>query len=251
VLKVAVLTERRFIDHSQPAAVMRAMRDRGHEVRVLVSEMVAARPGNMASWRSCDVVVARGAGPHLLSQARWLEVHGIPVLNPVRATILARDRELLVGTLLAAGVPVPQTWSARPEALAGLPGTAPTARTGDRLLRLSVIGHHVWAVPRGVSARLPGDRPSLQPVPPRMSELALAVGRAVGLDLFSVDVVRQPDGPVVVGVDSCPSYECVPAASRHIADVVEHRAAQPPAPETAPLVAGRTAAPATVTSLRP
>ncbi len=48
----------------------------------------------------------------------------------------------------------------------------------------------------------------------------LAVGGTLHLDIYGVDVVEGPDGPVLVDVNAFPSCRGVPGAARAIAGVL-------------------------------
>jgi ribosomal protein S6--L-glutamate ligase len=53
-----------------------------------------------------------------------------------------------------------------------------------------------------------------------LRELALAVGRAFGLDIYGIDVVETPDGYVVLDVNDFPSFGMVPDAAARLARTV-------------------------------
>jgi len=57
-------------------------------------------------------------------------------------------------------------------------------------------------------------------VTPRLRELALAVGRAFGLDIYGIDVVETADGWVVLDVNDFPSFGMVPEAAARLARTV-------------------------------
>jgi ribosomal protein S6--L-glutamate ligase len=54
-------------------------------------------------------------------------------------------------------------------------------------------------------------------VTPELRELALAVGRAFGLDIYGIDVVETPDGYVVLDVNDFPGFGKVPHAAQRLA----------------------------------
>jgi ribosomal protein S6--L-glutamate ligase len=58
------------------------------------------------------------------------------------------------------------------------------------------------------------------PVTPQLRSLALAVGRAFGLDIYGIDVVETPQGPVVLDVNDFPSFGMVPEAAHRLARTV-------------------------------
>jgi ribosomal protein S6--L-glutamate ligase len=58
------------------------------------------------------------------------------------------------------------------------------------------------------------------PVTPELRALALAVGRAFGLDIYGIDVVETPRGWVVLDVNDFPSFGNVPEAAHRLAGTV-------------------------------
>ena len=58
------------------------------------------------------------------------------------------------------------------------------------------------------------------PVTPELRELALAVGRAFGLDIYGIDVVETPDGYMVLDINDFPSFGKVPQAAERLARTV-------------------------------
>lgn len=53
-------------------------------------------------------------------------------------------------------------------------------------------------------------------------ELALRIGYAFGLDIYGLDIVETPQGPVVVDINDFPSFGLVPAAVQRIASYILH-----------------------------
>lgn len=260
--RVAVLTESQFVTRRQPMAVVTTLRDRGHQVDLLIAGRVGARLGDLSHWANYDVLLTRGSSPELVGLARWLTSYGIPVVNGPDAVTAVSDRSTQVLALSRAGVPVPETWLSRPRSLSGLPadnfplavheiGTNPLACTQiarnpadlaalsgngavalvQRIpqhtsldVRLIGVGAHVWTAPRRHPPRTPGGGPLLTP---ELESLALYVAGALGLDLYQVDVVRTADGLVVTGVHAYPDYDSMPGADAMIADLVLCRGSQP------------------------
>lgn len=77
------------------------------------------------------------------------------------------------------------------------------------------------------------------PLSAEVAAIAAQVGAVYGLDLYGVDVLLGPDGPVVVDVNDFPSFRQVPDAAARVARAVLELAraggcAQPPAPVPAP-----------------
>ena len=57
-------------------------------------------------------------------------------------------------------------------------------------------------------------------VPPELRELALAVGRAFGLDIYGIDVVETPDGYVVLDINDFPGFGKAPWVVEQLARTV-------------------------------
>ncbi|MEV7520603.1 hypothetical protein [Streptomyces sp. NPDC091371] len=58
------------------------------------------------------------------------------------------------------------------------------------------------------------------PLSAEVAEIAARVGAVYGLDLYGVDVLLGPDGPVVVDVNDFPSFRQVPEAAARVAGAV-------------------------------
>lgn len=82
------------------------------------------------------------------------------------------------------------------------------------------------------------DRPV--PLSAEIAEIAARVGEVFGLDLYGVDIVLGPEGPIVVDINDFPSFRQVPQAVSVVAsaviDLARGRASWTPA-HTEPLVA--------------
>lgn len=101
-------------------------------------------------------------------------------------------------------------------------------------LKLYGIGEDIWAV-RKPSPLLPNGTPSsdesngrssiaeLLPTTPALQELGRRCGALFGLELFGVDCIQTPEGPVVIEVNEFPNYTGVPDAGEKLADYVIKR----------------------------
>jgi ribosomal protein S6--L-glutamate ligase len=96
-------------------------------------------------------------------------------------------------------------------------------------LKLYGIGRDVWAVRKESPISFTGPGPAvprptsgaeLVPLDRRLEEIALTCGRALGLELWGVDVALTPRGPVIIEVNDFPTYSAVPAAGAAIASHV-------------------------------
>ncbi|UQW99737.1 ATP-grasp domain-containing protein [Streptomyces sp. RerS4] len=65
-----------------------------------------------------------------------------------------------------------------------------------------------------------GVRERRVPLPREVAAIASRVGEVYGLDLYGVDVLLGPDGPVVVDVNDFPSFRQVPDAAARVARAV-------------------------------
>jgi ribosomal protein S6--L-glutamate ligase len=88
-------------------------------------------------------------------------------------------------------------------------------------LKLYNTGNEVFAAVRR-SPLHPGADVAEEaiPVTPELRSLALAVGRVFGLDIYGLDVVETPQGPVVLDVNDFPSFGMVPEAAHRLARTV-------------------------------
>ncbi|MGW5851693.1 ATP-grasp domain-containing protein [Streptomyces sp. NPDC055254] len=66
----------------------------------------------------------------------------------------------------------------------------------------------------------PSVRERRVPLSTEVAEIAARVGSVYGLDLYGVDVLLGPDGPVVVDVNDFPSFRQVPDAAARVARAV-------------------------------
>ncbi|MFD4870194.1 RimK family alpha-L-glutamate ligase [Streptomyces sp. NPDC058412] len=88
----------------------------------------------------------------------------------------------------------------------------------------------------------PSVRERRVPLSAEVAAIAAQVGAVYGLDLYGVDVLLGPDGPVVVDVNDFPSFRQVPDAAARVARAVLDLArrggpAQPPAASPQPAAA--------------
>lgn len=104
--------------------------------------------------------------------------------------------------------------------------------SGGYDLKLYGIGRDVFAVRKSSPVLFDGPGPATvrevqgaQPVEldAELEEIALTCGRALGLELWGVDVALTPRGPVVIEVNDFPTYSAVPGAGAAIARHVLRR----------------------------
>ncbi|MEV6774121.1 ATP-grasp domain-containing protein [Nocardia sp. NPDC051030] len=93
-------------------------------------------------------------------------------------------------------------------------------------LKIYCVGGRLHGTER-TSPLARGERGPDKPVPlsREIADIAARVGEVFGLDLYGVDVVLGPDGPVVVDVNDFPSFrkvpEAVPTVARAIMDLAQ------------------------------
>ena len=197
-----------------------------------------------------------------LSIAGALHARGARLLNPYESCATTQNKIVAVRRLRAVGVPVPRSWVTgdlellrplaertplivkpylghrglgihvvrSPADLARIPQPDAAVIVQEYVegsgedLKLYVVGEDVFAVRKTFSPEsftVPG-RPST--VTAEARDLALGVGRALGLGLYGVDVVEGADGPVAVDVNYFPGYKGVPGAGALIASYIERYA---------------------------
>jgi ribosomal protein S6--L-glutamate ligase len=210
-----------------------------------------------------DLYVLKSHTELSLSIAGALHARGARLLNPYESCLAAQNKIVWARWLGAAGVPVPRSWAtgdlallralvaetplivkpylghrgagihvARdPEDLDRLPPPEPAfvvqehiEGDGEDDLKLYVVGDEVFGVRKPFSSKsftVPG-RPCV--VSPELREIAVEVGRILGLGLYGIDVIESADGARVVDVNYFPGYKGVPGAGALIASYVERYA---------------------------
>jgi ribosomal protein S6--L-glutamate ligase len=85
-------------------------------------------------------------------------------------------------------------------------------------IKLYVMGKEVYSVAKKspLHPQVPVDK-QLIPITFQMRNLALRVGKIFGLDIYGLDIVETPHGPVVVDINDFPSFGLVPNAIPRVA----------------------------------
>ncbi len=202
-----------------------------------------------------DVYMIQSANPLTLGLEPVLEAKGARLVNPYQASLFANDPILVAAALMQARIRTPRTGvAARPSQLStklaghgvvlqssyarqGYESTRDSQRTGIPIRSSDddpVVGqaavrnirdqYTAYAVGERVVAlraepRDNGRRPAR---PVRLSrqgeETARACGAALGLELYSVDMVEDADGVQVLDIHSFPDYLDVPDAAQWLAE---------------------------------
>jgi ribosomal protein S6--L-glutamate ligase len=204
-----------------------------------------------------DLYVLKSGTETALSVAGSLHARGAALLNPYPVAAACRDKVVTSAILAAAHVPVPQTFVAgNAEALASALHDGPlvvkpyrgsqgrgvrVVRRASDLARLAdtpgpvfaqrhhppdgvdhklyCIGDQVFGVRRVWPARTYEEKLGTPfTVSHELREIAVAAGRAFGIDLYGVDVVISGGTPVVVDFSSFPGFKGVPDAALRLAD---------------------------------
>ncbi len=88
-------------------------------------------------------------------------------------------------------------------------------------LKVYCVGGELYATergsPLGPDRGVRGRRVTLSP---EVAAIAAEVGAVYGLDLYGVDILLGPDGPVVVDVNDFPSFKEVPDAAARVGRAV-------------------------------
>jgi ribosomal protein S6--L-glutamate ligase len=98
--------------------------------------------------------------------------------------------------------------------------------SGSIDLKLYGVGEQLWAVRRPSplgGAGHPVSPPELVELTPALVRIAGACREAFQLELYGVDVLDSPRGPLVVDVNEFPNYTGVAGAPRAIAELVRSR----------------------------
>ncbi|MFD7900077.1 RimK family alpha-L-glutamate ligase [Streptomyces sp. NPDC059743] len=97
----------------------------------------------------------------------------------------------------------------------------PYVRNSGIDLKVYCVGGELYATER--CSPLHPDRPAHErrvPLSAEIAGMAAEVGAVYGLDLYGVDVLLGPDGPVIVDVNDFPSFRLVPDAVERVARAV-------------------------------
>lgn len=224
------------------------------------------RPSALANIRpEHDLYVLRTVNDTSLSLAWILERQGVRCINSVLVSQTCRDKAVVASLLNRAGVPVPETWLAeRPIQLApaladgplvvkplhgsqgrgvqmvrhleelleignpGEPVIAQRYQPGDgKDRKLYCMGSEMFGIKRQWPARTYEQKQG-EPftLTPELEGIALAVGEAIGTDLFGLDIVIDRGQPYVVDVNPFPGFKGVGDAAVRLAGYIYAAAAE-------------------------
>lgn len=221
----------------------------------LIDLSAAVRSGTHDAW--VLKTVSGGPGLTLLEAAAAV---GLTTVNNARAIRPVRDKALAAVVARQHGLPMPATYAAAvPTAFTAIPDAhfplvvKPADGSSCRDVHLVPSPEHLAAVPpdQGLMIAQPyvpnpgtdlkiycvgGElhatvrrsplhpdravRERQVPLPDEAGRLAARVGEVFGLDLYGVDIVLGPDGPVIVDINDFPSFRHVPDAVARVSRAV-------------------------------
>jgi ribosomal protein S6--L-glutamate ligase len=255
-LRIGFLVPRHSHDSkSHMPVVMRLLAEAGVEVEVLRPAPRIIELARLDA--ECDLYVLKKLNGLALSLAGALHARGAAIVNPYPVTVALSDKIIACRILQAAGVPTPATYVAshlgelvplldggplvvKPHRGTCGSGVCIVQSAPDLAQVQSAKGEPVFAQryhkPDGPDRKIYciGDRVfGVKKVFPRHSEvekhgepftpsaelrdIALSCGRALGIDLYGVDIVESDGRPYVVDMSSIPGFKGVPDAASHLA----------------------------------
>ncbi|MFJ6749402.1 MULTISPECIES: RimK family alpha-L-glutamate ligase [unclassified Streptomyces] len=179
--------------------------------------------------KALAAAIARSRGipvPVTYAAARWEELADIPeadfplVVKPAEGSSGRAVR--LVATpdrLSAAGAPNSETTGG------GMLIAQPYVPNSGTDLKVYCIDGELFATERR-SPLHPGRtvRERRVPLPREVARITTDIGAAFGLDLFGVDILLGPDGPIAVDINDFPSFRQVPDAAARVSSAILHLA---------------------------
>jgi ribosomal protein S6--L-glutamate ligase len=239
------------------AEVIANLRAEGFDVAAEVAETVTLNPEELRV--GADLYVLKSKTALWLNLAAVLDAQGARILNSYPASVNTLNKIRTAYHLSAAQVPIPRSWvtgdlAQIPEITDTMPlllkpnighGGAGIRIIRDRAelaatqiedgmlvqeliepvedeLKLYVIGDRVFGIRKHLDS---GVREPVA-VEPLLEDIALRSGRALGLEIYGVDVLISSHGQVVVDVNYFPSFRGVPDVARSLTDYISNYAKQ-------------------------
>lgn len=236
------------------------LRKRGFDVEYGIAEEQVVRPEYLEVKH--DLYILKSHTELSLSLAGILHGQGARLLNPYLSCITTQDKITVSRRLNMAGIPIPRSWvtgdfSLLRSVLDEYPllikpyrghrgmgihivrtqaelDALPTPDvpmlvqeliqgTGEDL-KVYVVGDEVFAVKKTFSASSFTKAGRPVPVSAAVRNIAVMVGKALGLGLYGLDIIESRMGPVVVDVNYFPGYKGVPDVAPLIAAYIENYA---------------------------
>lgn len=227
----------------------------GFDVSTGVAESLAISPETLRV--EADLYVLKSHSSLWLNIAAVLDTLGARLLNTYPACADTNNKIRAASRLAAAGVPIPRSWvtgdlaqilevtdamqllvkpnfGRRGDGIRIVRDRAElaTMQISDGMLvqelitpaqdefKLYVIAERVFGI-RKNAATDARDPVSVDPV---LEDIALRCGRALGLEIYGVDLLVNACGPVVVDVNYFPSFKCVPDVAGPLTDYIRESA---------------------------
>ncbi len=256
-MKIGILTLRTLSSGSPfMAEVVRLLADWGATVDLIHPE---AKLTDLAHVRvDHDLYLLKSRTDMALAAAGALHAAGAVILNPYPVAALLRDKVFCTSILNAAGVRTPPTYvTARPEQLAPLlddgpliikayrgpvgrgvhivwhpdelddvpanrgPLFAQRYKVHERDCKVYCIGKQVFGVRRVWPPRtLQQKAGEAFAITPEIHDIVTRCGRALGLEMFGMDLIESDGRVYAVDVSSFPSFMGVPDAALRLADYI-------------------------------
>jgi ribosomal protein S6--L-glutamate ligase len=236
------------------AEMLRILLCRGFEVEVGIAEDLLLQPSAIEVPH--DLYVLKSHADFWLSIAAAFHQQGALMLNSFPASVGMQNKVAIAERLARAQVPAPRTWLTgdlhrlshlidlhpvivkpnrglkgrevvlincpadldrlpRPESLV----LAQEYIESESVLKVYVVDQEVFGIRRPGPLGLDGQ-PQPWHVTPEVRALALTCGQIFGLEIYGIDVVEGPYGPVVVDVNYFPSFRGVADAPECLADAI-------------------------------
>lgn len=233
------------------AEVISILSGQGVAVTVGIGESIAFNPG--ALHVEADLYILKSNSALWRNVAAVLDAQGARILNSYSACVATINKIRAASRLSTAQVPIPRSWVTGDLALLAdvhdmmplvLKPNVGHGGAGIRLIRdrtelattqiddgmlvqeliapvedelkLYVIGESVYGVRKH---RGTGEREPVA-VEPLLGDLARQCGRALGLEVYGVDVLVSARGPFVIDVNYFPSFRGVPDVARPLAEYI-------------------------------
>ena len=223
----------------------------GFEISTGVAESLAISPETLCI--EADLYILKSHSSLWLNLAAVLDAQGARILNSYSSCVDTNNKIRAASRLSASDVPIPRSWVTGdlahiiPESDANqfvikpnfgrwgngvrvVNDRAELATTQisdgmlvqelispiDEELKLYVIGEQVFAI------RKHPDTDFREPitVESALEDIALRCGRALGLEIYGVDVLISANGPFVVDVNYFPSFKGVPNIAGPLTDYI-------------------------------
>lgn len=223
----------------------------GFNVAADVAESVIVSPEELRI--EADLYILKSKTELWLNLAAVLDAKGAHILNAYPACVNTINKIRTASCLSAAQLPIPRSWvTGDLERILEVTDVMPLllkpnighGGAGIRLVRdraelaatqiddgmfvqelitqvedelkLYVIGDRVFGVRKHAGS---GEREPVA-VEPMIEDVALRCGRALGLEIYGVDVIISSNGPIVIDVNYFPSFRGVPNIARPLTDYI-------------------------------